>query len=401
MEKQSRPPLARPAAADPQTRRIHAAEAQVPLVRTVNPPIQRASTVLMPSAAALYDGSGATYGRAGLATQKALGEALSELDGAAGTRLYPSGLAAITGALLALLESGDDILVCEHAYRPTRAFCERVLKRYGVTARFYPQTASPAEIMALARPRTRLIYLESPGSLSFQMQDAPAIAAAARAAGVRTLMDNTWAAGVAFHPLAHGIDLAVQSLSKYAGGHSDLIMGAVQARDAATLGLIDQGFEDLGWSVSPEDAYLMLRSVRTLSVRLERHHANALKVAEWLSDQPQVSRVLYPPLPSDPGHALWRRDYVGASGLFGVVLRPGPVEAAAAMLDALAIFGLGFSWGGHESLALHCDPQRVWGTAIPAYEGPLLRLHIGMEAPGDLIADLTVGLEAYDRARGV
>ncbi len=378
------------------TRLIRSGAEPKPLVRTVNPPIQRASTVLLPDAASLYDPDQVSYGRAGLSVRNALCEAIAEMEGAVGARLFPSGLAAMTGALLALLKAGDEILVCEHVYRPTRLFCDRVLKRYGVGVRYYRQDLSAPDIVSLLTRNTRLIVLESPGSLTFEMQDIPAIAAHARQCGVLTLMDNTWGAGLLFKPVEHGVDLSAQALTKYVGGHSDVFMGSVAVRDKALLQKLDAAMHDVGWAVSPEDAYLMLRGLRTLAVRLERHGKSGVQVAEWLRKRPEVQEVIHPALPSSRGHALWKRDYSGACGLFGFVFKPAPEAAVLAFLDALSLFGLGFSWGGHESLAINCDPQKRRGAALGDYGGPLMRLHVGLEAPEDLIADLGRGLEAFN-----
>ena len=377
------------------TRLVRAgAEPKAP-VRTVNPPIQRASTVLLPDAKALYDGKHATYGRVGLAPRDGLCEALAELEGASEVCLYPSGLAAMTGAMLALLKAGDEVLICAHAYRPTRLFCEKMLTRFGVAVRSYPQTATPEAVLDLASDATRLIVLEAPGSLTMEMQDTPAIAALARARGILTLMDNTWAAGLLFKPLAHGVDVSAQALTKYVGGHSDVFMGSAAANDPQILSRLQAGMHEVGWSVSPEDAYLMLRGLRTLPTRLERHGKSSVQVAEWIKQQPEVIEVLHPALPGARGHELWRRDFSGACGLFSFVLRRAPQQAVDSFLDALSLFGLGFSWGGHESLAISCDPQR---TGARDYPGPLMRLHIGLEDPEDLIRDLRVGLDAFARA---
>jgi len=383
-----------------ETRIIRAGAEPRPLARTVNPPIQRASTVLLPDAASLYDPSQVSYGRESLAVRSALCEAIAEMEGAAGVRLFPSGLAAMTGALLALLKAGDEILVCQHVYRPTRRFCDRVLKRFGVGVTYYRQTLPANELMAMAGERTRAIVLESPGSLSFEMQDVAAIAAAARQRGILTVMDNTWGAGLLFKPIEHGVDVSCQALTKYVGGHSDVFMGSAAARDAATLKLLDAAMHDVGWSVSPEDAYLMLRGLRTLPTRLARHGKSGVEVAEWLQGQPEVAEVIHPALPGARGHEIWARDFTGACGLFGVVLQPAPEKAVEAFLDTLTLFGLGFSWGGHESLAIHCDPQRRTGAVLDDYAGPLVRLHVGLEAPEDLIADLRTGLDAFNAARG-
>ena len=364
------------------------------LARTVNPPIQRGSTVLLPNAAALYDDDQLTYGITGLSSPAALQSALAELEGSPDVTLYPSGLAAITGVMLALLKTGDEILVVDSAYKPTRRFCDRVLTRFGVTTTYYDPALSPDALMALCTPRTRLILLEAPGSLTFEMQDIPAIAAAANARDVLTLIDNTWAAGFYFKPLAHGVTISVQALTKYVGGHSDLFMGSAATADNVIGNQLGDAMWDIGWSVSPDDAYGMLRGLRTLATRLPAHERNGLAVARWLQGRPEVARVLHPALEGDPGHALWKRDFTGACGLFGVVLKPASQKAVHAFLDALELFGLGFSWGGYESLAIHCDPQ-LKNRAVPVrLEGPLLRLHIGLESTADLIVDLERGFAA-------
>ena len=382
-----------------ETRIIRAGSDLKPLARTVNPPIQRASTVLLPNAASLYAPGQVTYGRDSLAARDALCQAISEMEGAEGTKLFPSGLAAMTGTLLALLKAGDGVLVCQQIYRPTRRFCDRVLARFGVSTTYYDQTLPAAELMALADQKTRAIVLESPGSLGFGMQDVAAIASAARERGLLTIMDNTWGAGWLYRPLAHGVDVSCQALTKYVGGHSDVFMGSAATRDPAILRQLDAAMHEVGWSVSPEDAYLMLRGLRTLPTRLERHGRSGLQVAAWLREQPEVLEVLHPGLPGCPGHELWARDYAGACGLFGFVLEPAPEVAVEALLDALTLFGLGFSWGGHESLAIHCDPQRRTGAVLDDYGGPLMRLHVGLEDPEDLIEDLKRGLEAFNAIR--
>jgi cystathionine beta-lyase len=366
------------------------------LARTVNPPIQRGSTVLLPDAASLYDESQLTYGITGLSSPAALQAALAELEGSPDVTLYPSGLAAITGVMLALLKAGDEILVVDSAYRPTRRFCDRVLTRFGVKTSYYDPALAPEAVMALCTPRTRLILLEAPGSLTFEMQDIPALAAAANARGILTLIDNTWAAGFYFKPLAHGVTISVQALTKYVGGHSDVFMGSAATADNVIGNQLGDAMWDIGWSVSPDDAYPVLRGLRTLAVRLPRHQENGLAVARWLQGRPEVARVLHPALESDPGHALWKRDFTGACGLFGLVLKPAPDKAVHAFLDALQLFGLGFSWGGYESLAIHCDPQLKNRGAAVKLEGPLLRLHIGLESPADLIADLERGFAALN-----
>jgi cystathionine beta-lyase len=370
--------------------------AQLP--QTVGPPVVRGSTVLMPTAQALYDDGAVTYGRSGLSTQETLIRALCDLEGAAGVRLFPSGIAAITAAMTAVLRAGDEVLVTDAIYKPTRRFCERVLRRFGVAVRYHHAAATAAEILALAGPATRLIVLESPGSLSFEMQDVPEIARLARERRILTLIDNTWAAGLAFRPLDHGVDLSVQSLTKFVGGHSDVFMGSAAARDPALVQALDETVIDFGWFVSADDAYLMLRGLRTLATRMQRCAQSALTLAAWLRERPEVAQVLHPALPGAPGHELWARDFDGGAGLFAIALRPCPEAAVLAFLDALTLFGLGFSWGGFESLALHCDPQLKVRDHEPNRPGPLVRLNIGLEDPADLIEDLERGFAALSAA---
>jgi cysteine-S-conjugate beta-lyase len=269
-----------------------------------------------------------------------------------------------------------------------------VLSRFGVPTRYFPPSADPEAVMRLVSPATRLIVLESPGSLTFEMQDVPSIARLARERGVLTMVDNTWAAGLLFKPLAHGVDLSVQALTKYMGGHSDVFMGSAAAASPTLAAALERNIIDFGWSVAAEDAYQMLRGLRTLPTRLARHGASSLTVAAWLSEQPEVARVLHPALPGAPGHTIWRRDYSGAAGLFGAVLKPASERAVEAFLNRLTLFGLGFSWGGFESLALNCDPQFDVRRVRPAFEGPVIRLNIGLEDPQDLIADLRASLDA-------
>lgn len=377
------------------TRAVRAGASGDPLVHTVNPPIQRASTVLMKNAAALYDPREISYGRAGLQPHGALCDALDALEGSAGTRLFPSGLAAMTAVLLAVLKTGDDLLVVDSVYAPTRRFCDTVLARFGVTTRYYNPSLSAEDLLLLAAPTTRMIVLESPGSLTFDFQDVPGIAALARARDILTVIDNTWGAGVIFKPIVHGVDISVQALTKYVGGHSDVFMGSASVRDAALYRTLTDAVWQVGWAVSPDDAYQMLRGIRTLPTRLARHGHSAVEIAGWLAAQPVVASVLCAALPGAPGHDLWRRDCTGYNGLFSVIMRPGSQDAVDAFLDALNLFGLGYSWGGYESLAIPCDPQLRQRSEPPRYDGPLLRFHIGLEHPRDLIADLEAGLAAY------
>ncbi len=359
----------------------------------VNPPVQRGSTVILPDAASLYTAP-VTYGRQGLATQEALAGALRALERAEHVALFPSGAAAVTAALVAVLKAGDEVLCADGVYGPTRRLCDGVLTRYGVRTRYFPVRATADEVLALATEATRLVVMESPASLTFEMQDVRAVAAACRARGVLTAMDNTWGAGRVFKPLDAGVDLSIQSLTKYVGGHADAFMGSVAVRDAALARALDDLLHDMGWAVAPDDAYLMLRGLRTLDVRLRAHEAGGLHVARWLQARSEVAAVLHPALEGSPDHALWRRDYAGACGLFGLVLRPASTRAVNAFLDALRLFGLGFSWGGFESLAVSCDPQLRRTAAPGALAGPLLRLHVGLEDPDDLTADLERGFAA-------
>ncbi|MDB5663148.1 MAG: cystathionine beta-lyase [Sphingomonas bacterium] len=368
----------------------------------VNTPVWRASTILFDDVAALRAAAAAPndglyYGRRGTPTQWALADALTELEpGAAGTMLYPSGVAAIAGALLSVLKPGDELLVADTVYDPTRAFCRSVLAPLGITTRYYDPTIG-AGIAGLFGERTRALFLESPGSLTFEVQDVPAMCAAARARGIVTLLDNTWATPLLFPAIAHGADLTILACTKYIVGHSDVMMGSVTATPDHFEAL-RRTAQLYGNCVSPDDAYLASRGLRTLGVRLRQHEEGGLAVARWLADQPQVARVLHPALPGCPGHEYWVRDFNGASGLFTFILDGGGEAARTALIDGLAHFGIGFSWGGYESLALPIDPVRSvnpWRA-----EGPAVRLHIGLEDADDLIADLAAGLCRFEQARG-
>jgi cystathionine beta-lyase len=367
--------------------------------RPVNPPIERASTLLSDRVADMRDDTlGPVYGIDGTASQSALRAAVADLEGAGHCWLTPSGLAAVTVPILALTRPGDEVLTTDAVYGPVRRFLIRHLAARGVTTRFHAPDATADEVTAMMGERTRLILIESPSSLTFEMVDVPALAAAARARGVTTVMDNTWAAGLAFKPLAHGVDVSVQALTKYAGGHSDLLLGSICASEPKVAKTIADTVEDIGLCVSPDDGWLALRGLRTLPLRYAEQARSALKVADWLGGRPEVARVLHPALPGDPGHALWSRDYAGAASIFGVVMKGGGGAAAEAFLDALTLFGLGYSWGGFESLATYETPQLAYRDAQPALEGPLLRLHVGLEDAAELIADLNVGLAAWRAA---
>jgi cystathionine beta-lyase len=353
--------------------------------RLVNVPIERASTILFDSVAELEDSRAALgeyrYGLQGTATQWALAEALTLLEpGAAGTALYSTGLAAITASLMAVLSAGDELLVTDNVYGPTRKFCETSLKRFGVSTRYFdPLVASG--IRRLFGEKTRAILLESPGSQTMEVQDIPAIAAAARERGIVTLLDNTWATPLLFPALAAGVDISIVAGTKYVGGHADVMLGAATAT-AEYYDRLQHVSWDLGHSISPDDAFLGSRGLRTMAVRLRQHEESALRVARWLKDQPQVGKVLHPALPDCPGHEAWKRDFEGSSGLFSFELK---ARDRAAFVDSLEHFGIGYSWGGYESLALPVDPVR---TVSKPPAPNLVRLHIGLEDPADLIADL-------------
>ncbi len=364
----------------------------------VSPPVWHASTILFDSVAAMratwppQDGR-LHYGRAGTPTQWALAEALTELEPrAAGTMLSPSGVAAIAMALTAVLRPGDELLMVDSVYSPTRAFCEDVLKRGGIATRYY----DPLTVPEFAG-NTRAVFMESPGSLTFEVQDVPAICAAARERGIVTLLDNTWATPFFFQALEKGVDLAILACTKYVSGHSDVMLGSVTATAEHFPALVRTS-RAFGQHVGPDDANLAARGLRTLGVRLKRHEENALKVARWLEQQPQVARVLHPGLPDCAGHEIWKRDFTGSSGLFSFVLRDGDAAARDALVDGLEHFGIGYSWGGFESLAVPVDLKRVRSVTSSQEEGPMVRLHIGLEDPDDLIADLAAGLSRYGAA---
>lgn len=355
--------------------------------RLVNPPVERASTILFDSVAELKKGKSRLgeyrYGLQGTATHWALSDALTQLEpGAAGTALFSSGLAAITTALLAVLAPGDELLVTDSVYGPTRKFCDTLLKRYGVTTRYYDPTVGVG-IAELMGPKTRAILLESPGTLTMEVQDVPGICGVARERGIITLIDNTWATPLLFPALSAGVDISILALTKYVAGHADVLLGSVTATPKHFDRLQTISW-DLGHAVSPDDAFLASRGLRTMAVRLKQHEADALKVAHWLGEQPRVGRILHPALPSCPGHEFWQRDFTGSSGLFTFELI-GDDAARSRFIDSLKLFGIGYSWGGYESLVLPADPLRT--VSQPPAKN-LVRLHIGLEDPDDLIADL-------------
>ena len=363
--------------------------------RLVNPPVERASTILFDSVAELEAGRARLgeyrYGLQGTATHWALAEALTELEpGAGGTMLYPTGLAAVTASLLTVLSPGDELLVTDSVYGPTRRFCDTFLKRFGVRTRYYDPLIGGG-ITEIIGDATRAILLESPGSHTMEVQDVPAICAAARDREVVTLIDNTWATALLFPAIAAGVDIAILAATKYVGGHSDVMLGAATAT-AEYFPRLELTTWDLGLAVSADDAWLGSRGLRTMAVRLRAHEEAALRIARWLKEQPQVGMVLHPALPDCPGHNLWERDFRGSSGLFSFELRGGDRAARAAFVDRLQQFGIGYSWGGFESLVLPVDPVR---TASKPPAGNLVRLQIGLEDPDDLIADLAASLALH------
>jgi cystathionine beta-lyase len=360
----------------------------------VNTPVYRVSTVLFPDVETMENESQPyTYGRRGTPTTRALENALCELEGGARTVLTPSGLSACTLTILAVCGAGDHILVTDSVYSPTRLFCQRVAKRYGIETTYFDPMIG-AGIAELFKPETKAVFLESPGSYTFEVQDVPAIAAAAHRRDIAVILDNTWATPLYFNAMAHGVDLSVQAATKYIGGHADIMMGTVTANAAYKERLV-QIHGDLGLCSSGDEAFLAARGLRTLALRLKRHQESAIEIAAWLKSRSEVARVLYPPLHDDPGHALWKRDFTGASGLFGVVLKPASEKAVAAMIDGMKHFSIGYSWGGYESLILPAHYHRSFPVAL---EGPLIRLHVGLEDVDDLKADLMEGFERLRQA---
>lgn len=356
----------------------------------VNTPIYRGSTVIFPTVEDLTDHSKEyTYGRRGTPTVSALSSAITALEGGHKSWVAPSGLAAITAVLMAFVEAGDDMLITDSVYGPTRRVAGRLLGRMGVTARFY-DPAIGAGIAELMTGKTRLVLVESPGSQTFEVQDLPAIASACKARDVWLAFDNTWATPLYHKPLGLGADVSIQAATKYTVGHADAMLGMITANERAAPH-IQRAHEDLGLCAGPEDCFLALRGLRTMGVRLERHQASALEIARWLEVRPEVARVLHPALPAHPGHALWKRDFTGSSGLFSIILKPFAPKAVAAMLEGLALFGMGYSWGGYESLIVPFDPASNRTATKWAAEGPALRLHIGLDDPADLKADLEAG----------
>ncbi|MDR4306464.1 cystathionine beta-lyase [Chelatococcus sambhunathii] len=363
----------------------------------VNPPVVRGSTVVWPTVADMKALRGRyTYGRRGSPTSDALCDALMRLEGSDHVSLVPSGLNAVALGLLATLSAGDHLLMVDTVYEPTRKLCDGLLKRLGIDTDYYDPLIG-SEISGHMRPNTKAVFVESPGSLTFEVQDVPAIAGAAHARGAAVVMDNTWATPLFFRAHDFGVDVSVSAGTKYLGGHADVLIGWVSAT-GQYASAVKQAHGALGLCVGPDDMFLGLRGLRTLGVRLAHHQASALRVARWLESRPEVERVMHPALENDPGHALWKRDFSGACGLFALELAPGSDEAVAEFLDGLELFGLGYSWGGYESLAIPYDARAVRTATRWAPTGPTIRLHIGLEDVEDLIADLDAGLARYAAA---
>jgi cystathionine beta-lyase len=376
---------------------VHAGRHPEQQFGAVNPPVYHASTILHPSVAAMEKSGknpfeGVRYGRFGTPTTFAFEEAMAAVEGGHRSVATSSGLAAITGALLAYLKAGDHLLMVDSAYFPTRKFCDQVLAGLGIETTYYDPLIG-AGIALLMRANTRVVFTESPGSLTFEVQDVPAIAAIAHAAGAMVMMDNTWGI-LTFQPFAHGVDVSIQACTKYVVGHADAMLGAITLADEANWLRVKSSVAAFGHSPGADELFLGLRGLRTLSTRLARQGETALALCRWLEGRPEVARVLYPALPSDPGHALWKRDFTGACGLFGVILKPAAKPALDAMLDGYRHFGLGFSWGGYESLVIPTTGHSIVRTASTwDPPGPSLRYHAGLEDAGDLQADLEEGFQ--------
>ncbi|WP_084396471.1 cystathionine beta-lyase [Henriciella aquimarina] len=356
--------------------------------RTVNPPVERASTVLLADRKALYSQKPG-YGRMGLSVHRELEAAMCDLEQATHTYLTPSGLSACAVAAASVVNAGDTLLISDSIYGPSRRFCEKRLKRMGVTCkRFHPRDLK--QIETLMDEGAQAVFLEAPGSLTFEVSDTPAIVKLAKARGIKTIMDNTWSAGVFHQPLALGVDISVQALTKYVVGHADAFGGAVMTADRETAREIDDLTEDWGISIGPEEAYSALRGTRTLPTRLAQHEKNAVRIANWLETLEAVDSVIHPALPSHPDHELWKRDFSGSSGLFSFILKGDCDAEIDAFISGLEIFRLGFSWGGFESLLIPCDEQltRLAKDWTEYRNGRLIRIHVGLEDPEDLVEDL-------------
>lgn len=376
----------------PRTKVAHAGRVPGANFGFLNAPVFRGSTVLFPTAEKFVNGDQPyVYGRKSTPTVRALEEAIAELEGGAACSLTGSGYQAVTAAIMAFVKSGDHILMVDTVYQPTREFCTGILAKFGVGTTYYDPLIGDG-IARLVKPNTRLIFGESPGSQTFEVQDIPAISRVAAERGIWLLIDNTWASPLYFRPFEHGVDVSIQAATKYIGGHADAVLGSITCTAAAAKH-VAKTKDLLGICPGSEEAYLGMRGLRTLPMRLAQHHLSAVRVAEWLEGRPEVARVLHPALPSHPQHHIWKRDFLGASGLFSIVLKPASKEAVWAMIDGLTLFGIGFSWGGYESLIIPFDPTSYRTATTWSAEGPALRLHIGLEDVEELIADLEAGFE--------
>jgi len=362
----------------------------------VNPPVYHASTITFPTVAAMEKARENRfevpyYGRYGTPTTYAFEEAVAALEGGEKTIAVPSGMAAIAGPLLALLKTGDHMLTVDNAYSPTRKFCDGPLAGFGVETTYYDPMIGGG-IAELIRPNTKIVFVEAPGSLTFEVSDIPAIAEQAHKAGATVIMDNTWSAGYYFQPFEHGVDVSVQAATKYIVGHSDAMLGVITT-SRALFPIIKERTVEIGYSAAPDDCYLGLRGLRSLAARMARQQETGLKVARWLETRPEVAEVRHPAFLNCPGHEIWKRDFTGSSSLFGVLLNNYSKKAVAAMLDGLELHAMGASWGGFESLILPIDPSSTRTATQWSHAGPSLRIHCGLEDPDDLIADLASGLE--------
>lgn len=383
---------------DDETRLIVSGHNTKEMMGFVNIPPFRGSTVVYANAAdCLAHRNRYTYGRRGNPTMDALNEVWSELEGAAGSVVCPSGASACTTALLSCLKAGDHLLMVDSVYRPTRAFCDNILTRYGIETTYYDPMIG-AGIETLVRPNTRAIFLESPGSQTFEVQDVPAIVAVAKKHGITTLIDNTWATGLLFRPLDLGVDISINAATKYPSGHSDVLIGMIAA-NKALFPAVKATHGDLGLYLGPDDIFLVLRGLRTMPLRLREQGANALTIAKALEGNPLVRRVLHPALPSCPGHEFFKRDFKGASGLFAIVLAADTDREVETFLDSLKLFGMGYSWGGYESLAVPFDCTEYRSATEFRPGGKAVRLNIGLESAKDLLADLEAGLKAMAKVR--